>query len=103
MQFLVIAPDHTDAEAPQRRQATRQAHLDYIKARTPDTFLYGAALLNETGQMSGSVFVCQFADARGVQAWLAEEPYVLANVWNRDAITVQPVAVAPIFARAAAL
>lgn len=93
MQFLVIAYDGTDDDAPARRAAHREAHF----AGLPRLFdaghlLTGGAMLNDDGVMIGSTAIMDFPSRADLDAWLASEPYVTGGVW-RD-ITVHPFKVA---------
>lgn len=84
MQFLVTAYDGTDAEAPARRQAVREAHLAGARELTEKgNFLIGGAILNETGEMVGSAVVCEFPTRADLDAWLATDPYVTGDVWQK--------------------
>lgn len=89
MQFLVVARDGTDDGALERRQRTRPTHLDSIGPLVDaGNVLVGGALLNESGDMIGSMVLVEFPDREGVDAWLAGDPYVTDGVW-RD-IEVHP-------------
>ena len=83
MQFLVLGHDGTDKDAPQRRQAARAAHLALFQEMVgKGVFLYGSAILDEAGQMVGSMIVCDFPSRPDLEAqWLAHEPYVVGSVW----------------------
>jgi uncharacterized protein len=94
MQWLIIARDGTDAEAPQRRQAARPAHLENAaRLQANGHLLVGGALTDEAGGMIGSAAVAQFATRAELDAWLRTDPYVTGDVW-RD-IEVIPYRVAP--------
>lgn len=96
MQFVVIAHDGTDADALSRRLAVREAHLALIRQlQAAGHVLYAAALLNDSGQMAGSMMVVEFADRAALDEWLSGEPYVTGNVWQQ--IEVRQCAVAPSF------
>lgn len=93
MQWLIIARDGTDAEAPQRRQAARSAHLgNAAKLQAQGHLLVGGALTDETGNMIGSAAIAQFATRAELDEWLRTDPYVTGGVW-RD-IEVLPYKVA---------
>jgi hypothetical protein len=93
MQWLIIARDGTDAEAPQRRQAARPAHLENAaKLQAQGHLLVGGALTDETGNMIGSAAIAQFATRAELDEWLRTDPYVTGGVW-RD-IEVLPYKVA---------
>ncbi len=94
MQFLIIARDGTDPEAPARRQAVRQAHLaGASKLREKGHLLVGGALTDDDGNMIGSAAVCQFETRAELDQWLATDPYVTGNVWQD--IQVLPYRVSP--------
>jgi uncharacterized protein YciI len=84
MQFIVIGHDGTDEGASERRKAAREAHLA-VCARSVSTGnqLIGAAMMNETGAMNGSVMIMDFEDRAALDDWLAKEPYVTGKVWER--------------------
>lgn len=83
MQFLVIGLDGADAGAPARRQAVRPHHLDLgEELRQAGTLWYGAALLDGSGAMNGSMYLVDFRDECELQAWLDREPYVTGEVWK---------------------
>jgi len=94
MQWLIVARDGTDPEAPARRQAARPAHLENAaKLQASGHLLVGGALTDEAGNMIGSAAVAQFATRAELDHWLRTDPYVTAGVW-RD-IEVIPYRVAP--------
>jgi uncharacterized protein YciI len=83
MQFVIIGLDGIDKEAPARRQAVRQDHIDMgDKLLQSGNLWYGAALLNEDGSMKGSLYVVSFQSEKELQAWLDVEPYVKGGVWK---------------------
>lgn len=71
------------------RKANRQAHLDYI-AETGKVAMAGP-LLDEAGEMAGSLILLEVADLAEAQVWAANDPYATAglfssvdlNVWNK--------------------
>lgn len=83
-QYLVIAWDGTDSEAAARRAAARPAHLAAAAAMFADGRMReGGAILNEEGQMIGSSCIVEFADRAQLDHWLATDPYVTGQVWQR--------------------
>jgi len=83
MQFLVIAKDGTDAGALERRQRIRPTHLDSIGPLVETgNVLVGGAILNEVGDMIGSMLLVEFPDREGVDDWLSVDPYVTDGVWQ---------------------
>lgn len=96
-QFIVLAYDAKDAEAPARRQAARAAHLELVtKMRKDGKTIFGMALLDDAGQMIGSMMALNFNDRAELDAWLAAEPYVTGKVWHD--IKVLPSQIPPTFA-----
>jgi uncharacterized protein YciI len=83
MQFVIIGLDGTDIEAPARRQAVRQDHLNMgDKLVESGNLWYGAALLNDDGTMKGSLYVVSFPSENELQKWLDVEPYMAGGVWK---------------------
>jgi uncharacterized protein YciI len=96
MQYLIMAYDGKDDKAQERRQAARPDHLVLAeKMRDAGSLLYGAAMLDDSGLMIGSMLVCEFEDRKKVDEWFEHEPYVKGNVWQK--IDVIPCKTAPMF------
>src|SRR4051794_41397260 len=91
-QFLVIAHDGTDAEAPARRQAVRAAHLEGVRPMVErGEIVVGGALLDEAGGMAGSAVIVDMPDRAAGDAGLGRHPYVTGDVRRRgDARAVRP-------------
>lgn len=88
-QWLVLAHDGTDPEAPARRQRARDAHLAFVRPMVErGEVIAGGALLDEAGSMVGSAVLVEFPDRAALDAWLAADPYVTGGVWQR--IEVEP-------------
>lgn len=84
MQFLVIAYDKNDDQAFQRRLAVREQHLEAARRSVEaGTMLIGGAILNDAGEMVGSMTVVSFPERAGLDAWLHDVPYMRHNVWDR--------------------
>lgn len=98
MQFLVTGWDGTDADAPGRRAAARQAHLTLGDSMIAGSeLLYAAAILDDKGGMIGSSMVLEFPDRAALDSWLEKEPYVTGKVWQK--IEVRPCKVGPSFVK----
>ncbi|MBX9671408.1 MAG: YciI family protein [Candidatus Obscuribacterales bacterium] len=96
MQFLIIAKDGSDEKALERRLSVRSQHLERAaEMHDSGEALYGAAILNESEQMVGSVMICEFPSRKELDEWLDSEPYVRGGVWRN--IEVFPCNVAPMF------
>lgn len=82
-QYVIIAKDGTDADALSRRMAHRPAHFELMKKyKSEGKFISGGAILNNDGQMAGSVVKLQFESDVDLQKWISEEPYILGGVWQ---------------------
>lgn len=93
MQFLVIAKDGTDAEAPARRQAVREQHLAGARPHVENgVILIGGAILDDDGRMIGSTLVYEVPDRATLDAVIAADPYVTGGVWQD--IEIRPFRVA---------
>ncbi len=89
MQFLVIAYDKNDDQAVQRRLAVRERHLAAARRSIEaGTMLIGGAILNDAGEMVGSMTVVSFPDRAGLDAWLHDVPYMRHGIWER--VEVRP-------------
>ena len=94
MQWLIVARDGTDEEAPARRMAARAAHLaNAAQLQASGHLLVGGALLDEEGGMIGSACVAQFETRAELEEWLRTDPYVTGKVWQD--VEVMPYRVAP--------
>lgn len=87
MQFILTAYDGTDAEAPERRMKSRPAHLEKIAAlKNKGIFVFGGAMLDDEGNMAGSVIVYEVEDRIMLDEVLKDEPYVVNGVWKKTEI-----------------
>ena len=89
-QFLVTLYDGTDAEAPARRQATRQAHLTGLTANVASgKLVFGGPIFDDAQRPIGSFLLAECADRAELDAILADDPYTKAKVWQR--VEIRPV------------
>ncbi len=96
MQFMVTAYDGTDEKAMDRRMAARGEHLEGVGRRFKSgEHLYGAAILDDSGKMIGSVMVVEYPSMDELNKWLEIEPYIIGDVWRK--IDIKPCKVAPLF------
>ncbi len=80
MQFIIIANDHPDAA--ERRKESRGEHLKLMeRMKAEGKVLFAAAILNDEGEMAGSMLVCDFQEGE-LKPYLAAEPYVMNRVWG---------------------
>jgi uncharacterized protein len=95
MQFLLVASDGTDVEALPRRLKVRDEHLRRISGlKKQGEFLFGGAILDDEGKMTGSMIVYDFPDRKSLDEMLKNEPYFTEGVWKK--IEIRPFRLAKI-------
>lgn len=94
MQFIIVAHDYKDEKALDRRQSVREKHLLNAQKMYDDgKLLFASALIDESGNMNGSVMAVDFSSENEMRKeWLDNEVYVTGKVW--DKITVRDAKVA---------
>jgi uncharacterized protein len=93
MQFVVMARDGIDPDAVARRHAVRPTHLDGIQPLVDaGNILAGGAMLDDDGNMRGSVLLVDLPSREELDAWIDQDPYVTGGVWKE--IEVVPFRVA---------
>lgn len=96
MQFVLIARDAKDDKALERRMEHRPAHLEKVqKAIAKGEELLGGAMINEQGNMCGSVMVFDVPSREYLDDLLKDEPFITQKVW--DHIEIIPIRLAPGF------
>ena len=94
-QYLITGYDYTDADALQRRMNVRPHHLDGVEAlKQSGNYIIGGAILNEAGNMIGSVIIMQFETEEELEAWKKNEPYITQKIW--ESVDVKPYRVADV-------
>jgi uncharacterized protein YciI len=87
MQFIVLGYDGKDKNAPARRQKVRADHLalgdELVKS---GNLWYGAAMVDEGGNMIGSMYFVDFPSRKELDEYLAKEPYVTGKVWQKTEV-----------------
>ncbi len=95
MQFLLIAYDGTDPDVLDRRLKVREEHLQKIAwLKKSGKFLFGGAILDETGKMIGSTILYEFTDRQALDERLKDEPYITKGVWEK--VEIKPFRLAKI-------
>lgn len=90
MEFMVIAYDADDENALARRLKAREAHLKQARLmKDKGHLIEGGAILNNEGQMIGSTLYLRFDSREELDRWIANDPYVLGNVWIK--VEVKPI------------
>ena len=85
MQYVIKAYDGENML--EKRMQVRAAHLDNVKT-IDGKILCGGGLLDENGNMKGSVLVLDVDDKSKLDAYLESEPYIKSGVWQK--IEVDP-------------
>lgn len=94
-QFLITAYDYTDAGALQRRMNVRPHHFDEAKElKAKGHFILGGAILDDEGNMIGSVMIMQFETEEELEVWKQSEPYITQNIW--ESVDIKPFKVAEV-------
>ena len=85
MQFLIKAYDGPNML--EKRMEVRPRHLEGM-SKLSEHIICACGLLDDEGKMKGSALIMDFASRSELEAYLAAEPYVLENVWQK--IEVEP-------------
>ncbi len=85
MQFLIKAYDGPNML--EKRMEVRPRHLEGM-SRLSKHIICAGGLLDDEGKMKGSALIMDFGSRSELDAYLAAEPYVLENVWQK--IEVEP-------------
>ena len=94
-QYLIIANDGKDDGALDRREEIRPLHLAGAKKlKENNSFVIGGAMLDDDGNMRGSIMIVQFETKDDFQKWYDNEPYITQGVWKT--IEVKPFRVAEV-------
>ncbi|OGK13707.1 hypothetical protein A3A93_01110 [Candidatus Roizmanbacteria bacterium RIFCSPLOWO2_01_FULL_38_12] len=95
MQFILLAHDHKDGGL-QRRLNVRDEHVKMDdEMRAAGNYHMGVALLDDEGNMKGSVMILEYPSRKDLDEWLKKEPYMLNNVWEK--VEVIPCKIGPTF------
>jgi uncharacterized protein len=78
--FALFCVDKPDSLA--LRLATREAHLAYAGGFR-DQMKLGGPLLDEAGEMAGSLMILEAPDRAAAEAFSAGDPYTKAGLWAR--------------------
>ena len=80
MQFIITA--HDGENMLTKRMAVRPRHLEGM-AKLGDHIVCAGGLLDDEGQMKGSVLILDFEDRAALDDYLKNEPYVVEQVWEK--------------------
>ena len=70
--------------------AVRPRHLEGMK-KLGKQIICAGGLLDDEGKMKGSALVMKFEDRAALDEYLAKEPYVVENVWQKIEVEVMNV------------
>ena len=80
MQFIVKAYDGEGML--DKRMEVRPRHLEGIE-RIKEHVICAGGLLDDEGKMKGSVLIMEYENREQLDEYLANEPYVQENVWQK--------------------
>ena len=80
MQFIVIANDGKGML--EKRMEVRPRHLENMSKVNRRVICVGG-LLDEEGNMKGSVLIFDVDDRKALDEYLEHEPYILEKVWEK--------------------
>lgn len=79
-----MAWDGEDEHALNRRLAVRETHMIRARQAAKDGLILEAgAILNDAGQMIGSVIMLEFPSELEARTWFEADLYVTTGVWQR--------------------
>jgi hypothetical protein len=90
MQFMIKALDGENKLA--RRMEVRPRHLEGMEKLRSHIICAGGLLDNE-GKMKGSVLILDFPSRDDLDSYLASEPYVVEQVWEKIEIETMNVVI----------
>ena len=71
-----------------KRMATREAHLAYVKATEIVRFRLGGPFLSNDGTMKGSMLILEADDRAKIDEFMKNDPYGMANLF--ESVEVRP-------------
>ena len=91
MQFLIKAYDGPNML--EKRMEVRPRHLEGM-SRLSEHIICAGGLLDEEGKMKGLALIMDFDSRSELDIYLASEPYVLENVWQKIEVESMNVVIA---------
>ena len=85
MQYIIKAYDGENML--EERLAVRPRHLENM-AKVPGKVICAGGLLDERGNMKGSVLIMEFDGEELLRQYLESEPYIREHVW--ETVEVEP-------------
>ena len=86
MQFLIRAYDGEGKL--DRRMEVRPRHLEGMK-KLSEHIISAGGLLDDDGKMKGSALIIDFGSRKELDDYIANEPYVVENVWEK--VEIEPI------------
>ena len=86
MQFLIRAYDGEGKL--DKRMEVRPRHLEGMK-KLSEHIITAGGLLDDEGKMKGSALIMNFENRMTLDDYIANEPYVVENVWEK--IEIEPI------------
>ena len=86
MQYLIRA--YAGEGKLDKRMEVRPRHLDGMK-KLSEQIISAGGLLDDEGKMKGSALIMDFESRKELDDYIANEPYVVENVWEK--IEIEPI------------
>ena len=86
MQFLIRAYDGEGKL--DKRMEVRPRHLEGVK-KLSEHIISAGGLLDDEGRMKGSALIMDFESRKELGDYIANEPYVIENVWEK--VEIEPI------------
>jgi uncharacterized protein len=84
MQFVILARDAPGEETLQRRMSARTEHMKGVRdLKQGGRIIDGGALLDEEGNMCGSLILCDFPDRAALDGYLDSEIFQREGIWRK--------------------
>ena len=89
--YTLIGRDREDGL--EHRMAHRPAHLEHMARLDAEGCVrYGGPLLNEQGEMAGSLIIIEADDLESARATYGEDPYIIHGVFEDfDIVETKPI------------
>ncbi|WP_371396807.1 YciI family protein [Fretibacter rubidus] len=91
MQFMIYSEDVTDGLPI--RQATREAHLNWLKSDAAVSVQVAGPWMDDDGTMRGSLLIVDCQDRVTLDAWMARDPYKIAGLPGQIIVRAYKVAI----------
>ena len=83
MQFVILAKDVPGEDTLRRRGNARTEHMEGIRElKRSGRMIDGGALIDDEGNMCGSLILCEFPDRAALDTYLDSEIFKREGIWG---------------------